>query len=175
MFLFYKYTQHFVIVSVIVAVKNHYLISLSNLSKKTKGNQSKITKKLICLPRYIGKLIKYKKKRILFFYVYFLAVRCEVFDNLESNRARYLALNTTAVLIWLLHRAFKTSRHNTGRLICWFWPGAMNNLKRITKKQFVLKKTRSSIQYLKDLKFKIAGDKVILPTDFIKCDHKQSF
>lgn len=51
----------------------------------------------------------------------------------------------------------------------------MNNLKRITKKQFVLKKTRSSIQYLKDLKFKIAGDKVILPTDFMKCDHKQSF
>lgn len=62
MFLFSKYSQHFVIVSVIVAVKNHYLISLSNLSKKTKGNQSKITKKLICLPRYIGKLIKYNKK-----------------------------------------------------------------------------------------------------------------
>lgn len=61
-FLFSKYTQHFVIVSVIVAVKNHYLISLSNLSKKTKGNQSKITKKLICLPRYIGKLIKCNKK-----------------------------------------------------------------------------------------------------------------
>lgn len=97
MFLFSKYTQHFVIVSVIVAVKNHYLISLSNLSKKTKGNQSKITKKLICLPRYIGKLIKYNKKIwILFIYVYFLAVRCEVFDNLESNRARYLAINTTA-------------------------------------------------------------------------------
>lgn len=42
--------------------KNHYLISVSGLSKKTKGNQSKITKKLICLPRYIGKLIKYNKK-----------------------------------------------------------------------------------------------------------------
>lgn len=51
-------------------------------------------KKLICLLRYIGKLIKYNKKRwILFIYVYFLVVRCEVFDNFESNRVRYLVLN----------------------------------------------------------------------------------